>query len=193
MSNITNILGAMVVASLLCGRDAAAQDPRALIVQGAVTMLEQADECVWDKADPSNPARSLGADCLVGIADTAFGGQAPAAIRTSLSKKGPSTGAAWCGMFALGAIRQGVPTVGPWVLGPGLSGVKGIRQISRAELGPGDVCYVGGQYQHYALVVEVDAETGPFSTIEGNADCNGSNSTICAKTRSSCVGYYTAL
>jgi len=177
---------------LLARNPAGAQDPRETIVRAASDMLERASECVWDKADPDDPSRALGAECLVGIADTAFDGTAPASVRDALTRKGPSKSAAWCGMFALGAIRQGAPGVGPWVLGSGISGVKGMRQITRDQLAPGDVCYLGGAFQHHALVVGIDEDSGAIQTIEGNAACNGSVSTICASSHSSCAAYYSA-
>lgn len=183
----------MVVGAAALGlRTAAAGDPRATIVMAAATALGDADDCVWDQADPNNPSRSSGADCLLGIANEAFGGAAPASVRSAVTQKGPRDGGHWCGMFALGAIKQGVPTVGNWVVGSGISSVAGMRQITRAQLGPGDVCYLGGPFQHHALVVEVNGPTGAFTTIEGNADCNGHASTICEKSHTSCANYYSA-
>ena len=99
----------------------------------------------------------------------------------------------WCGMFALDLIRGGLEAansprlsaIGHWniMAGTGISGVKGFRNITSAPARaaqPGDVCALN-KHAHHALIVAVHPTH--LETVEGNAECNGSVSTVCKMTR----------
>ncbi len=97
----------------------------------------------------------------------------------------------WCGAFALAHLRWvgltswlwEIPDITPGgrVDGQPVSGfisrlAPKFMQVSRAEIEPGDVCYLDAPYQHHAVVERV--ENGIVYTIDGN---QGSGRTFVAR------------
>lgn len=90
-------------------------------------------------------------------------------------KPGGQRGLAWCGAFALWALRP--VTTRMWRLGLGfLSVPPALPQIENPE--PADVAYFDRPFQHHALVEKIEGEI--LHTIDGN---QGPPSTVKRKQR----------
>jgi len=74
---------------------------------------------------------------------------------------------AWCGVFALWALKQAgiVPGTTSWVFGKGFVGPLGLPATKTPQ--PGDIAYIDQPYQHHALVISVN-EDGSVTTVDGN-------------------------
>ena len=101
---------------------------------------------------------------VVKIAKSQVGPQNPdkywAVVAPSLM--GNPTGIAWCGGFALWALRQAGLTNAMWPIGSGISQIL----PSTTNPQPGDVAYFNAPYQHHAIVDHIDGTT--LYTIDGN-------------------------
>jgi len=78
------------------------------------------------------------------------------------------TGAAWCGGFALWALKQaGLLPELDWTVGKGFifKGNNGAPLPTTKEPKPGDIAYFNN-LQHHAIVKEFDGKT--LTTIDGN-------------------------
>jgi hypothetical protein len=89
---------------------------------------------------------------------------------------------AWCGIFALWAIKKAclvgwslagmTPKVGVWRGGSGISSVSGFKGVhDKDKVKRGDVGYIA-KNQHHFIVVRVDGDA--LETIEGNTAEDGS-------------------
>ena len=82
----------------------------------------------------------------------------------------------WCGAFVLANLRWEMLTTWLWEIPKVTPGAEGSgflfrlapkwQQVSRAEIEPGDVCYLDVPYQHHAIVERV--VDGIVHTIDGN-------------------------
>jgi hypothetical protein len=120
-------------------------DPRSLIVAAA-----EYEAALWGVKGPSDP------DCHELL---------KAYWRAALGQWEPSLDRlAWCGIFALWAIKQGVdcPDV-KWALGSGFA-ARWLTQTSNPA--PGDIAYLASPYQHHAVVTAVDDDQ--ITTVNGN-------------------------
>ncbi len=80
-------------------------------------------------------------------------------------KPGAQRGLAWCGAFALWALRPVCKRM--WKLGLGfLSTPPAFKQIPVSQAKPGDVAYWHSPFQHHAIVERV--EGAYIYTIDGN-------------------------
>lgn len=83
---------------------------------------------------------------------------------------------AWCGGFALWAIRQaGIANDVMWKIGKGFTEVNHLPRTTEPK--PGDIAYFDQPYQHHAIVVAVDSDK--LHTIDGNQVGN----TVAERTR----------
>jgi len=72
---------------------------------------------------------------------------------------------AWCGLFALWAIKQGGVAAGvKWEIGLGFVGPQGLPRTKTPK--PGDICYDDQPWQHYSIVESLT--DGVLTTIDGN-------------------------
>ncbi len=75
--------------------------------------------------------------------------------------------AEWCGLFALWGLHESGIALGvKWKLGGGFCEEQRLARVKLPE--PGDIVYYDRPFQHHAVVVAVDTETGTFSSCDGN-------------------------
>lgn len=76
----------------------------------------------------------------------------------------------WCGIFCVWAHKMAHIPVGNWKLGGGIYHVSGFRHTDIPQ--KGDVWYVGGKYDHMALIERVYLLNGRImiDTIDGNSE-----------------------
>jgi hypothetical protein len=71
---------------------------------------------------------------------------------------------AWCGVFALWALKSAGLTNANWVFGLGFISPLGLKPTRDPQ--PGDIGYIDQPYQHHAIVESVSGDT--IASIDGN-------------------------
>lgn len=106
---------------------------------------------------------------IVRIAKTQLGEQDPSKYWKVVAPDLVGTTAAWCGGFALWALKQaGLLANLDWTVGKGFlfKANNGKSLPTTHDPKPGDIVYFDAPFQHHAIVESIDGDT--LHTIDGN-------------------------
>lgn len=86
--------------------------------------------------------------------------------------------AEWCGLFCVWGLHEaGIALDRKWALGRGFCEEQRLQRVKLPE--PGDIVYYDRPFQHHAVVISVDTETGTFTSCDGNQ----ANDTVTLRTK----------